>query len=340
MKGNGSACGKVILVGEHFVVWGGTAIALPLRKTHTRVTLRGNPASRTRIAMSAALDPFPSARGGGAGGAGGGGISPARTPDVRLRKAIGLALPVLAGQGRFELQVETRSDIPQGAGLGSSAAFSVAFCRALLDMQGRDCDDDLVAQTALSMEEAFHRFPSGIDSTTIAFETPCYVKTGSEFVVKTAPAQQGPRAGFLDVLPGAVLLLADSGERRSSRAVVQRVARFARQPKGDRILAKFTGVAESIALQTASALRKGDWEYVGLMMNENHLLLNALGVSTERLETLRNAALRHGALGAKLTGAGLGGFLLAAARPDAAARLRRALLASGATTVLVEDPGN
>ncbi len=94
------------------------------------------------------------------------------------------------------------------------------------------------------------------------------------------------------------------------------------------------GIAETKALQTASALRNGDYEYVGSMMNENHYLLKALEVSTPRLEKLRLAALGAGALGAKLTGAGQGGFLLALCWPDNVDAVEHALCNRGATTVI------
>jgi len=341
MRVQADACAKAILFGEHFVVWGGTALAVPLRSVRLRVSLEVEPAGRNRLVMP-------------------------DSADEKMRKAVRRGIRELGGRRAQRVKVEIAGDFPHGAGLGSSAAFSVAFCRAWMAAEAtspssplgklgalppkggdetgdqsstsapRAWDDDLVAQAALEMERVFHERPSGIDSTTIAFETPCYVKTGSHFVVETARSQEGPRAGFIDVPHGAVLVLADTGERRESRSVIRQIAKFARAPKGDTVLARFTGVAEAIALQAANALRKGDFEYVGLMLNENHYLLNAIGVSTQKTEDLRNAALKAGALGAKLTGAGMGGFVLALAAPSKARRLRKALLDAGAAGVIVE----
>jgi mevalonate kinase len=140
------------------------------------------------------------------------------------------------------------------------------------------------------------------------------VKTGATYVNGDSV---GPSAGFLDIAPGAVLVLADSGERSNTADVQSRLEAFLGQRKGDRIMEKLVAVSETISLQSANALRKGDFEYVGTMFNENHYLLQALNVSTSRLDELRVVAMDTGALGAKLTGSGCGGFLLAVCYPDA-----------------------
>jgi mevalonate kinase len=310
-KARGSACGKAILVGEHFVVWGGTALAIPVRSSRLTVSLVASADSRSRFALPTGS-------------------------DDQLAKACRECSRVLRRPGPAAVTVSVRSNFPHSAGLGSSAAFSVAFVRAWLSLSGKPPDEDVVAQTALEMERVFHEHASGIDSTTIAFETPCYVKTGDRFVVDTPREQEGPRAGFIDVASGGAFVLADSGGRRATGAVVRQIAAFARQPKGDTVLARFTGVAEAIALQTANALRKGDFEYVGLMLNENHYLLSAMGLSTPGLDMLRGQALAHGAFGCKLTGAGMGGFVLAVTTAERADGLAVALRKAGARRVLVE----
>ncbi len=302
-----SACGKAIIIGEHFVVFGGTALAFPVKAARLEVALTAEPRTRGRVIPA---------------------------PDVpqpeRIREACRRGLRELVEERRYRLDLSVESNFPLGAGLGASAAFSVAFARAFLQLDGRQ-DDDLVAQAAFEMEKAFHGHPSGIDSTTVAFESPCYLKTGERFV---SGQQADASAGFLDVAPGAVFLLADTGERRSTAAAVAGMKAFGDSEQGGRVLSKLVGIAETIALQTASALRNGDYEYVGSMMNENHYLLKALEVSTPRLEKLRLAALGAGALGAKLTGAGQGGFLLALCWPDNVDAVEHALCNRGATTVI------
>jgi len=308
-SGTGTACGKAILVGEHFVLWGGTALAFPVRSASLSVTVRCEDARRTVVAAP---------------------------QGELLALAAKRGLRYLGFREKAAFSVEVASGFPHSAGLGASAAFSVAFCRAVLSLVGAAQDDDLVAQASFEMEKVFHRHPSGIDSTTIAFETPTFVKTGRKFFVKKSGRSRGPLAGFLDIPDGAVFLLADSGQRCATRDAVDKVSSLADTPDGARVLEKLTGVAEAIALQTASALRKGDFQHVGDMMNENHYLLKALGVSTDRLDLMRETALHAGALGAKLTGAGGGGFLLVLAAPDAVQDIRDALTLVGVKTILEE----
>lgn len=224
------------------------------------------------------------------------------------------------------------------SGLGYSAAFSVAFCRAVARLQELPDAEDRVAQVALDMEHIFHARPSGIDSTTVAFDAPCFVKTGESFAVRNGDAAgaHGPMAGFLDVAPGGVFLLADSSERSSTRRVIEKVSKLLKRPRGDLVLQRLTAVSESISLQAAAALRKGDFEFVGNLLDENHCLLTGLGVSTPRLDALCRAAVRGGAYGAKLTGSGLGGFVLCVLAPDRLASVRKALAREGVDRFLVQ----
>lgn len=308
-----TAVGKAILVGEHFVVWGGTALGIPIRSARLQVELEASPGTRNAVTME--------------------------HPDAGLLKKASAAgiRSLLPGVG-LHVSVQTKSNFPMSAGLGGSASYSVAFCRALMKIARQKPDDDRIAQSALDMEKVFHGTPSGIDSTTIAFDTPCFVKTGKTFYVGNPEGQaSGPLAGFIDVAPGAVLVLADSGERGNTREALQKVAHLRKVNKGDQILTKLTAVAETIALQTAHALRKGDFDYVGLMMTENHYLLQAIGVSTPRLDALCNVALNSGAMGAKLTGGGLGGFVVALCLPDALDRLKTALREAGCPQILVQE---
>lgn len=311
----GQAHGKAILTGEHFVVWGGTALAIPLRATRLEVTLSAEPARRNSFRVEGE-DP------GGlllrAARIGGRGFSTGRPHATRVR---------------------TDADFPCMSGLGYSAAYSVAFCRALAELrQVRDAEDR-VAQVALDMERVFHERPSGIDSTTVAFDTPCFVKTGESFSVGEGRAAdaQGPMAGFLDIAGGGVFLLADSGERASTREVIGRVRALLDRPRGDLVLQRLTAVSESISLQTATALRKGDFEFVGHMLDENHCLLAGLGVSTPRLDSLCRAATRAGAYGAKLTGSGLGGFVLAVLTADRVPAVKKALKKQGVTRFILQN---
>ncbi len=309
LTARGRACGKAILIGEHFVVFGGTALAFPVLGAHLEVTLKASPRDRNRVWLE---EEHPDSK--------------------RILDACRRGLAEMTDGQRYRLDMVVSGNLDSGAGLGASAAFSVAFARAFLNLQRRS-DEDLVAQTAFEMERAFHGHPSGIDSTTVAFEVPCYLKTGEKFV---NGSEVGASAGFLDIAPGAVFLLADTGERRSTSAAVSSIKTFAETTRGGKIVSKLVDISETIALQTAAAMQDADYEYVGSMMNENHYLLRALEVSTPKLERLRLGALGAGALGAKLTGAGNGGYLLALCWPDNADNVAESLRNRGATNIIYQ----
>jgi len=256
-------------------------------------------------------------------------------PSGTLRKAI------MAARRRLRMpsgsyRVSWSSDFPLAAGLGASAAYCVALSRCMYQLMDAAFSDDDVAQLALDLERVFHGSPSGIDSTTIAFDSPCFIKTGDTFCTGLEVTRRGPLAGFIDVAPGATLVLADTGERRDTRLAMDHLAGFTRQRGGEQMIERLTALAETIALQTANALRKGDFDYVGMMVMENHRLLQALGLSTSRLDSLCSVAQSNGALGAKLTGAGLGGFVLSICYPDATKGLVRALRKAGSPQVIVQ----
>jgi len=309
LTARGRACGNAILSVEHFVVFGGTALAFPVLGAHLEVTLKASPRDRNRVWLE---EEHPDSK--------------------RILDACRRGLAEMTDGQRYRLDMVVSGNLDSGAGLGASAAFSVAFARAFLNLQRRS-DEDLVAQTAFEMERAFHGHPSGIDSTTVAFEVPCYLKTGEKFV---NGSEVGASAGFLDIAPGAVFLLADTGERRSTSAAVSSIKTFAETTRGGKIVSKLVDISETIALQTAAAMQDADYEYVGSMMNENHYLLRALEVSTPKLERLRLGALGAGALGAKLTGAGNGGYLLALCWPDNADNVAESLRNRGATNIIYQ----
>jgi mevalonate kinase len=257
-------------------------------------------------------------------------------PSGTLRKALMVARRRL-NMPFGSYHVTWSSNFPLAAGLGASAAYCVALGRCMHQLANAAFSDDDVAQLALDLERVFHGSPSGIDSTTIAFDSPCFIKTGETFCTGLEVTRRGPLAGFIDVAPGATLVLADSGDRRETRVAMDHLAGFTRQPGGEQMIERLTALAETIALQTANALRKGDFDYVGMMVMENHRLLQALGLSTSALDSLCSVAQSSGALGAKLTGAGLGGFILAICYPDATKALVQALKRAGSPQVIVQS---
>jgi mevalonate kinase len=271
------ALAKVILFGEHSVVYGQPAVAATVER-RLRVTLVRNG-------------------------------RPAAMPDPRLRAALDRAAEgVGVDAGNVEVRIE--STIPPGAGLGSSAALSVALVGALADLGGASLSSaDLLARAG-DVENVFHGTASGVDIAAVASRGVIRFERGDALPARLR-------------MPSVDLVVIDGGERRSTEGPVGRLRiRVLAEP---RLYEAIFAAAGEIARRGAEALGRGDWDAVGRLFDVAQGLLNALGVSTAGLERMIDRARSAGALGAKLTGAGGGGAVIALAPDNAtevAARLR------------------
>lgn len=265
---SGFARGKLILAGEHAVVYGHPAIAMGVD--------RG-----TRVSLSHCEGPthLP-------GGA-----------DPRLAAALRLALPP------HGVRVDVHSDLPVGRGMGSSAALAVALLRA----RDGDVPPDALFDAALALETVFHGNASGLD-VHIAIH-------GGAVRYRRGP----PREAVALPAPGWSVVVIDTGDAGDTRRMVRDVA--ARRPSVDGLLADIGALALAVedALHSPAQL--------GPLWTRHHALLRRLGVSTPRLDAATDAAHHAGALGAKLSGAGGGGVVIAVPEgpPDALVERLRAV---------------
>ncbi|MCI0516969.1 MAG: mevalonate kinase, partial [Woeseiaceae bacterium] len=294
--GRGSASGKVILLGEHAVVYGRPAVALPLPE-----------------AISASL--YASSSG-----------TTLRIPSWNLEQELGqdaadgamaLLQLVIRHLGlesqRFLMHVDAR--IPPAAGLGASAALAVAMIRALDSAYSLGMNDKTVNDLAFECETISHGTPSGIDNSVAV--------SGKAMVFR----RKGPRRIrelSLDRLPP--LVIAWSGTRGSTRQQVEAVRE--RWLKAKAAHERIFDEIGQISLEGARALGKGDDARLGSLMNIAHGLLNALQVSTPLIEEMVDIARSGGAAGAKLTGAGGGGSIVALC-PGTTEEVSGALSAAG-----------
>lgn len=298
-----SAPGKVILCGEHSVVYGEPAIAVPV--TGLRCRARMAPAMPGSGLLLVAAD---------------------LNQRTALRTAA-LDHP-LAALARLVLEhldcdepdavLTIHSDLPIAAGLGSGAAVSVAAARALAGFLGHVLSEEVASALAYEVEKLHHGTPSGIDNTVIAWERPVI------FVKGKAPE-------VLEISTPLRLLIADSGFPAATREAVAGV-RQRRESDPDFYEARFSRMGALVRMARA-ALEQQDLPALGRLMDVNHALLMEIGVSTPRLEALVQAARLAGALGAKLTGSGMGGNIIALVTMEGAPAVAGALRVAGAVHV-------
>lgn len=310
-----SAPGKIILFGEHAVVYGQPALAVPV----------------TQVQATATLTPRPSLpRGEGEKGEGEIWID---ARDLRRRYPLTEAAPhdPLAAAIRLTFAhfgtrltqhaftLSLTSTIPPASGLGSGAAVCTAIVRALAAYLQFPISDLEVSSIVFETEKLLHGTPSGIDNTVIAFEQPVYFIKGQ------------PPAPFTVGQP-FTLLIADTGIPSPTKITVGDVrAGHEREPEH---FGRLFAEVGALVNRAREIIAREDPAQLGPLMARNHTLLREMGVSSRELDMLAEAATGAGAFGAKLSGGGRGGNLIALVTPDTAASVEAALRTAGAVRVL------
>ncbi|MGD8604340.1 MAG: mevalonate kinase, partial [Anaerolineales bacterium] len=298
-----SAPGKIILLGEHAVVYHRPALAIPVRNVRAAVTVQ-TPSNLDRA------DIFIQAVNLGTSFW----LQEAEADDP-LAHITRLTLHKLSQPLHVPLTITVESTIPIAAGLGSGAAVSIALARALGQHFQHPFGAQELSDLAFEVEKIHHGTPSGIDNTVIAFDQPVYYVKGSS-------------PGTLTLGGQFTFVIADSGIESSTAVAVGRV-RQGWDSNPDR----FDGCFDQMGRLTQrgrKAIEEGDQQSLGGLMNENHALLNEIGVGLPQLDDIVQAARAAGALGAKLSGAGLGGNCIALANPSNAEAVESAMRAAGA----------
>ncbi len=308
-----SAPGKIILFGEHAVVYGQPAIAVPVTQVQARATVApgiGLPQGEIQItAPEIALD------------------SPlhALPLDHAIKQAVDLTLTALGIQRPTAFKLKITSSIPLAAGLGSGAAVSVAIARAVSAFFGQPLGDEQVNAIAYEIEKIHHGTPSGIDNTVITYAQPVYFIKGQ------------PIEAFEIGIPFTIVI-GDTGIASPTSIAVGDVRRAWEQDSTG-YDALFAACGE-IARNARVAIEQGEIGALGPWMNENHAVLRKMGVSSPELDRLVEAARAAGAAGAKLSGGGRGGNMIALAREVDPDRIANALLNAGARNVVITQVGN
>jgi mevalonate kinase len=320
-----TAPGKVILFGEHAVVYGRPAIAVPVTDVQATASVTpGRAGSGVHILAAdlPALDGRPGGRRYR--------MREAAAEDP-LRTAVELALDAFlpgasaqAGGPRVEpdILIRVSSTIPIARGLGSGAAVGTAVVRAIGHYFGRAPDPAETSRLVYEVEKLHHGTPSGIDNTVIAYQQPVYFVKGQALTP-------------LSVGAGLSLIIADTGVVSSTRQVVDDVRRrWQSQPQ--RYEEMFDEIAVLVRLARA-AIERGDPGAIGRLMDQNHDVLMALGASSPELDRLVRAARAAGAVGAKLSGAGWGGNMVALVEASHAPAVSSALRNASATNIILSQ---
>jgi mevalonate kinase len=282
-----SAPGKIILSGEQFVVLGAPAVAMAIN-LYSNIEVRPSQSGKIEVTADIPLHLV---------GDSGRRLSVAENQELLepLRLATRATLDHLATKDK-SVRVDANCQIPIGAGLGSSASTTVATISAVAKSRGTRLHRREIFKLAFIPENYLHGHPSGVDQATctyggiIQFKKPSKIK---QIGIKRPP----------------VILVCDSGVHRSTKALVRSVVKRSRE-QTERFQTHLDEIT-TISNAVVKALQNEDDDELGSLMNRNHELLRQIGVSTPKLDRLVVAARKAGAVGAKLTGAGGGGCIIA-----------------------------
>ncbi len=301
-----SAPGKIIIIGEHFVVYGSYAIAAAITK-RARVTVSGTSGKETLIFSNDMKSKLSEHSG--------------RFSAV---KEVVRALYEKYGPPENGIRIDIQSDIPLGSGLGSSAAISVATAGAVSRFMGHDLQHEEIATFAGRGEKSVHGNPSGIDTAASLYGGMIL------FSRKTGPKP-------IPLNRAIQLLVVYSGVPRSTSKLISRVGET--KSKFPSTFEHLADASSFASLQLVDAFSNGDLPYVGALMNFSQATLSWIGVSTNNLDALVENVL-HSAFcyGAKLTGAGGGGSIIALPMPEKAVALLQKISKRYKVAFLVSIP--
>jgi mevalonate kinase len=304
-----SAPGKIILFGEHAVVYGRPALAVPVTQVQAKATVSENSRGgimieAPNINLSADLSSL--------------------AADHPLVAVISSVFSTLKISNPPACTVYLQSTIPVAAGLGSGAAVSVAIIRALSAFLGKPLPDDKVNSLAFEAEKLYHGTPSGIDNTVVTYAKPVY------FVLRK-PIKTFHVGAPFSIMIGGTGVSAPTKESVSS----VRKLWLADKTHWEKV---FTKIGD-IVWNARQAIERGDIPELGKLMDANHALLQEMTVSCAELDDLVEAARNSGALGAKLSGGGRGGNMIALVEKENAPAVARALSSAGAKRTILTQVG-
>jgi mevalonate kinase len=302
-----SAPGKIILFGEHAVVYSRPALAVPVTQVHVDVEVLDSPRKgiwihSQGIDLRAELNSLPADH-------------PVGSVILNLFAALKISsLPAL--------DISIDSTIPVAAGLGSGAAVSVALIRALALHLSHPLPDEQINDLVYEIEKLHHGAPSGIDNTVIAYAKPVYFTKGR------------PMETF-NVGKPFTIVIGDTGIPAPTKESVGDLRRLWLR-NTNYFESIFNEIAQ-ISLIARRSIESGKPELLGGFMDHNHSLLQEMTISSPELDKLVSAARNAGALGAKLSGSGRGGNMIALVAQAKAESVAGALISAGAKRAIITE---
>jgi mevalonate kinase len=300
-----SAPGKIILFGEHAVVYGRPALAVPVTQVHADVEILDAPGAgiwidAPDINLHAELNTLPS--------------------DDPIASVINNFFFLERVSPFPRLEIKITSTIPVASGLGSGAAVSVALTRALASYLSHPMSDQELNAFVYEIEKIHHGTPSGIDNTVVTYARPVYF-------IKDRPIE------IFKVGSPFTIVIGDTGIPAPTKESVGDVRKLweADKTKWDVVFDKVGGIAE----KAKDAIENGSWKGLGALMDQNHGLLQEMTVSSPELDKLVRVAQTAGALGAKMSGGGRGGNMIALVQPDKAKSVARSMEEAGAKNTII-----
>lgn len=277
--GKGEGFGKVILFNEHFVIYGIPSIVSAIDKATTAIVERSEGSGWTLDDGRLATPRYKEEK-----------LDQQKESIERILKAVGVDAK------KNLIKITLGGDLVAASGIGASAASCVAIARALSEEFNLGLSNERINEIAYEGERAYHGAPSGVDNTAATYG-------GLIWFVKGRPIE------LIKVKKPVEIVMGNTGVVTDTKAAVAGVRE--RKEKYPEKYAKIFKEAEDLAYKARKALESYDLKAVGKYMDENHKQLQEIELSCKELDFLVGIARKHGALGAKLTGGGLGGNMVA-----------------------------
>lgn len=276
--GTGKGFGKVILFGEHFVVHGIPGIVSATDLATVSNVMKGHSGIAVKDERK-------------------GTEGYSEKKKLQQQESIESMLDMMGIKER-SFEIYLGGDLPVFSGIGASAASSVAIARAMASELKLNFSDEKINQIAYEAEKAYAGTPSGIDNTAATYGGLLWFKKGEPNTVER-----------IKVKKPFEIVLCNTGVVADTKAAVEGVRE--RKNKNPQKYNPIFQKAEKLVYEARKAIESSDLSRVGKLMDENHMFLQEIEVSCKELDYLVKLAKKNGAMGAKLTGGGLGGCMVA-----------------------------